>query len=552
MTSKIFKTIISVATMAILATVIVITAVLYNYFERVQENQLKNDLNFAAYGTESMGEDYLKNVVSEDYRLTLIKPDGTVVYDNKVDAKKLENHRSREEIKQAEAVGVGSSSRYSSTLTEKTIYEAKKLSDGSVLRISANRKTLGILILGMIQPIIIIVIAAIALAAWFARVMSKRIVEPLNKLDLDDPMNNNAYDELSPLLHRIYVQHQEIDTHLESLKSRKEEFEQITKSMKEALILLDQNDRILSINPAAISLLSTDEKCIGSDFLTVNRRRDMRRAVASAKKKGHNEFRTNMDGRTYQFDLSKIEYNGEEKGLAILAFDVSEQVNAEKNRREFTANVSHELRTPLQSIIGSAELMENGMVKNEDVPRFVGHIRKEASRLVNLIEDIIRLSQIDEGGEMPQEELNVKDIAEEVIDSLKEYAEERNIDITLSGDQGRMLGVRRLLHEIVYNLVDNAIKYNKEAGKVDVNIFDVEGKVMIEVSDTGVGIPKEDESKVFERFYRVCKCHSQKVPGTGLGLSIVKHAVAYHNGTIKVDSEVGKGTVITVVFDKTA
>ena len=552
MTSKIFKSILTAAIAVLLASLVIIIGVLYPYFGGVQESQLKDELSLAAEAVQQLGESYLKNLDSDRYRLTLVGADGTVIFDSHADSSAMENHADREEIREALRNGTGSSTRQSSTLVEQTIYEATRLNDGSVLRISVSRATALVLVLGLLQPIAIVLVIAIALSAWLAHRMAKRVVEPLNKLDLDKPMENEAYEELAPLLRRINAQHREIKTQMRTLQQKQDEFEQITENMKEALVLLDGNGRIVSINPAARKLFSVDTSCIGDDFLTVNRKQTMRQAISDAQADGQAFFRASMNGREYQFDLSRIDSDGTVQGIVILAFDITEQVNAEKHRQEFTANVSHELKTPLQSIIGSAELMENGIVKEEDVPRFIGHIRKEASRLVFLIDDIIRLSQLDEGAEMPREDVSLRVLSEEVCETLADAAKLKDVSLEVIGDDGVINGVRRLLYEIVYNLCDNAIKYNNQGGHVKVYVSEQQGAVKISVSDTGIGIAPEHQDKVFERFYRVDKSHSKQSGGTGLGLSIVKHAVQYHHGKIAVESELNKGTTISVLFDTRA
>lgn len=550
MTRKIFKSILSVALVVLIAGFAIITGVLYKYFSNIQENQLKDELRFAVSGTEERGEDYLKSLDSERYRLTWVASDGNVIFDNRADVAKMENHRNREEIKKAMLTGKGSSIRQSSTLTEQTIYEAVRLNDGSVLRISISRATAFMLVIGMLPSFAFVLVIAVVLSAILARKMATKIVEPLNKLDLENPMQNDEYEEVSPLLYRIHEQQLEIKEQMRILKQKKDEFDQITENMKEALVLLDNNGRVLSINPAAKALFDTDDSHIGEDFLTIDRRKDMRRALQDAEEKGHTIFRNQKNGREYQFDLSLIESSGSSFGTVILAFDVTEQVNAEKHRREFTANVSHELKTPLQSIIGSAELMENGIVKDEDIPRFIGRIRKEASRLVILIDDIIRLSQLDEGSEMPCEDISIREIAWEVCKTLKETATLKDVSLQITGDEGRIRGVRRLIYEIVYNLCDNSVKYNKPGGRVEISVSTRISGVILCVSDTGIGIDSKHHDKIFERFYCVDKSHSKQSGGTGLGLSIVKHAVTYHHGEITVESEPGNGTKITVTFPK--
>ena len=548
MTSKIFKSILSVAVAVLLASFVIITGVLYPYFGDVQETQLKDELSLAASATEQLGESYLEGLDYTRYRLTWIDANGTVLFDSHADAAAMENHADREEIKEALVSGNGSSTRQSSTLTEQTIYEATRLDDGSVLRISVSRATALLLVLGMLHPVVIVLIIAIALSAWLAHRMAKKVVEPLNTLDLDNPTKNEAYEELSPLLHRIHAQHTEIKSQMRVLKRKQDEFDQITSNMKEGLVLLDSMGRILSINPAAKGLFGADSHCVGEDFLTIDRKQNMRAALEEAKSQGHADFRAKENGREYQFDLSRIDSEGNSHGMVILAFDVTEQVNAEKHRQEFTANVSHELKTPLQSIIGSAELLENGIVKEEDIPRFVGHIRKEASRLVFLIDDIIRLSQLDEGTEMPREDVSLRVLSEEVCETLADAAKLKDVSLEVTGDDGVINGVRRLLYEVVYNLCDNAIKYNNQGGQVKVSVSEQQGAVQISVSDNGIGIAPEHQDKVFERFYRVDKSHSKQSGGTGLGLSIVKHAVQYHHGKISVESELNKGTTISILF----
>ena len=552
MTSRIFKSILSATIVVLMASLIIITGVLYQYFGNVQEEQLKDELSLAASAVTQLGENYLESLDSDRYRLTWVASDGTVLFDSHADAASMENHADREEIKEALISGTGSSTRQSSTLTEQTIYEATRLDDGSILRISVSRATALLLVFGMLQPLAVVLVIAIVLSAWLAHRMAKRVVEPLNTLNLDKPMENDVYEELSPLLHRIHAQHMEIEKQMQTLKHKQDEFDQITGNMKEALVLLDNAGRILSINPAASVLFNTGIACIGEDFLTVERKQNMRLALEEANIQGHSDFRDKKNGKEYQFDLSRIDSDEKNHGMVILAFDITEQVNAEKHRQEFTANVSHELKTPLQSIIGSAELMENGIVKEDDIPRFVGRIRKEAARLVTLIDDIIRLSQLDEGADMPREDVSLRVLSEEVCETLSDAAKIKNVSLEVTGDDGVITGVRRLLYEVVYNLCDNAIKYNNPGGSVKVTIAQKPGEVLFRVQDTGIGIPLEHQDKMFERFYRVDKSHSKQSGGTGLGLSIVKHAVQYHHGKITVESELNKGTSISVLFDTRA
>ncbi len=548
MTKKIFQSILLVAGCVLLASLLIIMGFLYDYFGGVEENQLRDELSLAAAAVEDGGTDYLSRLTADRYRLTWIAADGSVLYDTKTDAEILENHASRAEVSQALATGTGESTRYSSTLMEKTMYYAQRLDDGTVLRISISRATVGMIAVGMIQPLLIVLIVALILSGGLARRLSRRIVDPLNSLDLEHPLDNDAYEELSPLLKRIHRQHVEIQTQLRELREKTDEFTQITGSMREGLVLLDEHGSILSINAAAQSLFGADAQCVGRDVLTIERSHEISAAIQAAVTDGHSEVHAERAGRVYQFDISRITSDGKFLGTVILAFDITEQEFAERNRREFTANVSHELKTPLQGIIGSAELIENGMVKPDDLPRFVGHIHAEAARLVTLIDDIIRLSQLDEGDAMPTEPVDLLAVSQEAAENLHDAAAARDVTVSVTGQPAVIPGVRRLIYEIVYNLCDNAIKYNRDGGRVDVTVAADAGGSSITVADTGIGIAPEHQGRVFERFYRVDKSHSKASGGTGLGLSIVKHAVQYHHGRIELESTPGTGTTIRVVF----
>lgn len=546
MTKKIFRSILTAGVTVLICSVLLVMGCFYSFFETMQERQLGDELSIAAAAVELDGTAYLEKVKSDRFRVTLIAADGTVLYDTRTDAASMENHLEREEVREAIESGSGISSRYSATLLQKTIYSALRLSDGTVLRISASRATMGALLLGALQPILLVVLLMLGLSGVLASRLSKRIVEPLNALDLEHPLENDAYEELSPLLRRIDRQRRQIDAQLAELRQKTDEFTQITAGMNEGLVLLDDKGVVLSINPAAQMLFGVTGACVGQDFLTVDRERSMSLALRMAMTDGHSEVRAERSGREYQFDLSRIESDGKVVGAVLLAFDMTAQAFAESRRREFTANVSHELKTPLQGIIGSAELLENGMVKSEDIPRFVGHIRAEAQRLVTLIGDIIRLSELDEGGELPAETVELLPLAQEAAENLRTAAEQKNVRITVSGESVSMVGVRRLLYEVIYNLCDNAIKYNVDGGRVELRVAAEGENARLTVRDTGIGIPSEHQGRVFERFYRVDKSHSKESGGTGLGLSIVKHAAAYHHGTVTLKSEVGRGTEITV------
>lgn len=551
MTKKIFRSIVLVAAVVLLASLVVIVACMYRYSADAQERQIRDDLSLAVAGVSADGAEYLQKVAPSRFRLTWVAADGTVLYDTKADAGQLPSHADRSEIREALENGTGESTRYSATLLEKTLYYARRLDDGTVLRISVSRATVWVLVVGMLQPIVILLLIVLVLSAVLAKRLSKHIVEPLNELDLEHPLDNDSYEELAPLLGRISRQREQIDRQLRELQRKTDEFSQITRSMQEGLVLLDNHWTVLSINPAAQRLFGADAGCVGEDFLTVERSHEMSAAIEAAMQNGHSEFRLRKNGRIYQLDLTRIDSGGEVAGAVLLTFDITERENAEQNRREFTANVSHELKTPLQGIIGSAELLKNGMVRPEDTARFVGHIRSEAQRLVTLIDDIIRLSQLDEGDEMPTETVDLREIAQEAAEDLRGAAEKKHVSLSLEGEAAPVTGVRRLLYEIVYNLCDNAVKYNVDGGGVSIRVEQDGQTALVTVADTGTGIAPEHQGRIFERFYRVDKSHSKASGGTGLGLSIVKHAVQYHHGSIELQSAPGKGTTVRVFFPET-
>ncbi len=555
MTKKIFRSILLAAVSVLLASLVIIMGCLYDYYKNVQEKQLRDELRLASYGTEVDGLDYLERLASPyrfpstaDFRLTWIAPGGEVLFDTHVPASEMENHADRAEVREALAKGESGGVRYSETLTERTLYCAQRLADGTVLRISISQLTVFALAMGMLQPILLTAIIAVILSALLAHRMAKSVVAPLNCLDLDRPLENDAYEELSPLLGRIYQQHRQIEAQLRELQRKTEEFEQITKSMSEGLVLLDRKGVILSINPAAQKIFHAGSSCVGQDFLVVDRDHEINLAIQTALEGGHSEIRAVRNDREVQFDISRITADGAVAGTVLLAFDVTEQAAAERSRREFTANVSHELKTPLQSIMGSAELLENGLVKQEDIPQFVGVIRTEAARLVTLVEDIIHLSQLDEGIAPAKERVNLLELTDSAASALRERAEERHIDLSVTGENLMVDGVRSFLYEMLYNLIDNAIKYNLDGGRVEVAVSAGEIGATVSVKDTGIGIPPEYQARVFERFFRVDKSRSKASGGTGLGLSIVKHIAQYHHAVLSLHSRIGEGTNISIVF----
>ena len=548
MTAKIFRSTLAVALVVLLCSVAVIIGISYDYFDAMQRRQLGDELRLAAAGTEKLGLDFLEGTNPGRYRITWVDPEGGVLYDTRADQTAMENHLDREEIRQALQEGSGSAVRYSATMTEKTVYEAVRLRDGSVLRLSASTATTASLLLGMLQPICVILFIAIVLSAVLSHRMAKRIVEPLNCLDLDHPLQNDAYEELSPMLDKLARQHLQIDSQLKTLRWKTEEFQHITRSMREGLVLLDGSGLVLSINPAAKGLLQAGEFAIGKDFLAIEEDTEVRGAVNRAYLEGSGECLLNRDGRHYRLSAQRIASEGEYGGVVVLTQDVTEQLQAQKARQEFSANVSHELKTPLQSIMGSAELLEQGLVKPEDTRKFAGLIRREAERLYRLVQDIINLSQLDEGAVMPREQVALLPLLRESAEGLAAAAEERQVTLEVTGEDCPVSGVPRLLGEIVFNLMDNAIRYNVPGGRVTACCRKEGAGAVLTVSDTGIGIPPEHQQRVYQRFYRVDKSHSRASGGTGLGLAIVKHAAEVQGAKITLESESGKGTTVTVTF----
>lgn len=545
MTAKIFRSIMAATIAVLIACAATIILFLYDYFGDIQIEQLRDELSFAAVGVERTGESYLISLPEGGNRLTWIAADGSVIYDAEADENNMENHAEREEVKMAFESGEGISERYSNTLLEKTVYCAKRLSDGSVLRISVSSAGIGMLTLGTLQPICFVLVAVLILAAFLAHHLASRIIEPLNKLDLDHPLENKTYDELAPLLTRINSQHKEIDKQYRLLKQKTEEFDRITSGINEGMILLDTQKKIISINRSAMAHFAVDRDSIGKDFSYIERTSEVSEALKRSDEDGRSEITLIRQGKSYQFDISRIDCDGKSVGTALLILDVTEKLNAERGRREFTANVSHELKTPLTAIIGSSEIIQSGMVKPEDMPRFVGHIHDEAVRLFMLIEDIIGLSRLDEGVDFPLESVDISSITADVVSELSQKAIDHDVKLALHKESCVISGVPRLVHEIATNLIENAIKYNVRGGSVDIT---VKSSGTLTVSDTGIGIPSEHLDHVFERFYRVDKSHSKQSGGTGLGLSIVKHAAAYMKAAISIKSEVGKGATIEVKF----
>lgn len=553
MTKRIFRSVCIVAVAVLLASLTLVMGVLYDYFSGSQEEQLKNQTVLAAQGIENEGAGYFDGLKSEDLRITWIDKDGKVLFDNRTDASSMENHLEREEVREAVESGYGTSARYSETLTEKSLYSAKKLSDGSIVRLSVSQYSVITLFLGMLRPVLFIALLAVILALVLAYRLSKNIVTPLNKLDLDAPLSNEVYEELSPLLQRMDAQQKQLKSQAKELERKREEFEAATANMSEGLVVLNEQGEILSVNRTASDILGMTDACLGKDILSVNGSAEMQEMLRQARTGENAEITVSVGGRDFRFNASPVVTEKKVAGIALLIFDITEKEKAEQMRREFTANVSHELKTPLHTISGYAELLANGMVEEKDTAEFSQKIYAEAQRMIRLVEDIIRLSNLDEGAtELAREEADLLKIAEKAVESLAPAAEKENVSVEFSGEKAELRGIPQLLSAIVYNLTDNAIKYNHSGGKVFVSVTNVPDGVLLSVKDTGIGIPKDQQERVFERFYRVDKSHSKEVGGTGLGLSIVKHAAKLHGAKITLDSEPGKGTEIAVLFPKSA
>lgn len=549
MTKRIFRSICLVAITVFTASVILIMGVLHAYFSDVQQEQLKMQTNLAAQGVMHEGMDYFKDLDVSDYRMTWIDGQGAVLYDSQSDSAGMENHLEREEVKAALVSGYGESRRYSATLMERYLYAARRLPDGTVLRLSISQNSILTLLMGMVQPICIVFAVALLLSVALAVRLSGRIVQPFNEIDFDNPLSNEGYDELSPFLRRIASQQRQLASQRDALEQKENELHTIVGSMNEGMILLNEKGKIISMNPAARRLLGASWECIGLDLLSVSRNLDLQEILEKTLRGEACEKVIALQGERYQIDASPVRAEDKVRGAALCFFNVTEKEKAEQMRREFTANVSHELKTPLHAISGYAELLKNDMVKREDVSPFAGKIYDEAQRMTQLVEDIISLSRLDEGAkDMESERTELYGLAAKAVKSLEPEADAARVTMELSGEPADVEGVPQLLYSIVYNLCDNAIKYNREGGKVAVRVAAEKGKTILTVSDTGIGIGKEHWERIFERFYRVDRSHSRAVGSTGLGLSIVKHAVIIHKAEITLDSEEGRGTTVTVKF----
>ena len=555
MTKQIFKHMQILITIALVAAFAAVLGILYSYFGVVQEGQVRSEAKLAAQGVEADGISYLEKLDLDTTRVTLIASDGQVLYDSEADAVTLENHADRPEVKAALADGEGTSIRFSGTLLKSFVYCAERLSDGTVLRVAEPRDTALNIAAGMI-PFVLMLIIILMVCMWFAaRRVAKHITQPLNQLDLDHPMENNEYEEISPLLGRIYTQQKQIADEKGRLVRIERDFTAVTQHMAEGLILLDEEGRILNMNNKAGKLLNAGDVYIGTDILALERREKFRKVLAGALLEGeHGETVLPYDRLSYQVDVTPVLDGRKVIGTVVLLFDVTERETAEQMRREFTANVSHELKTPLHTISGCAEMLESGGVKPEDQKKFVHLIYTQVQRMITLVQDILYISHLDEGAvDMNCVKIDMCLMTNKVIESLSHEAEKKHVSVSLESD-GEVIyyGVARLTESIIFNLVDNAIKYNKEGGAVHVSLHAGAHTVTLKVADNGIGIPEEDQSRIFERFYRVDKSRSREIGGTGLGLAIVKHAAMLQNAQIRLDSRLGEGSTFTVIFPEKA
>lgn len=551
MKNKIFRALVALAAMAVLVASGLITFLVSQDYFNETKKELAQEARYISMGLESGGNDFLNKIAAENgsnVRITLIDKDGIVLFDNQAEAKTLENHAMRQEIMEAVAVGAGEAERFSDTLDKTTYYYAVRLDDGKILRLARTIDSIYKSVLQMLPIMGGIVIVVAFLASIVARRVTFNLIKPLDQVNLDEPLDNETYDELAPFLTRIAKQKRQLSKNLKKLRGKQEELTIITNNMNEGLVLLNGQQNVLFINESAAKIFGFSAKeVIGRNILTVDRAQEVQDLLQKVSQAGKGEGLYEKDGHFYQLSGSSV--NG--SGSVILIYDVTEKMTAEKLRREFSANVSHELKTPLQSILGYAEIMKNGLVKDEDKQRFLERIHAEAGNMIELIQNIMELSRLDENKTLDEfEDVDLLKLAQSVTLRLKHKAQTKGVTLDVSGSSACVCGVQSILSEVLYNLVDNSIKYNKDNGKVDVKVLDGSEEVTVSVSDTGIGIGAADRERVFERFYRADKSHSKEIGGTGLGLSIVKHGVLFHKGRVELESEPGVGTTITFVLPK--
>lgn len=550
MFNKIFRSNFITSMVILLLSFCLVFGVLYDYSETQMFSELDSEVDYISYVITNEGISYIDNFDNGNKRITLVSADGMVLADTEADADELDNHADRKEIKDAMRNGSGTSSRYSNTLMQKTLYYAKKLDDGTILRVSTTQSSVVLSLLGLLQPLIFIVILALAISLFLSHRVSKSIIKPINSLDLENPAENETYEELTPLLKKMSVQKKTIDRQIKEAKQKQEEFKLITENMSEGLLVIDRDSNVLSYNQAAVRLLEISDVKSGS-VLVFNRSRGFRSVVEKALSGERAVSNISQDENTYNLIANPVYENNKIIGAVIVIIDITESVRREQLRQEFTSNVSHELKTPLTSISGFAEMMKSGGMPEKTVVDFSTSIYDEAQRLITLVSDIMKISELEEGAvSLEKENVDLYELSTDIVKRLTPVANKRNISLNVIGDTAYICGTKKILDEMIYNLCDNAIKYNKENGTVDVIINTTNSKVNLTVRDTGIGIPAQEQSRVFERFYRVDKSHSKLVGGTGLGLAIVKHGAAYHNAEISLESTEGKGTSVTISLKK--
>lgn len=550
MTKKIFKSIMLVSGIVFILGLAFVMGILYRYFGNEIKDELKKEAAYLSVAVESQGQEYLENIKFKDSRVTYIAEDGTVLFDSQADASTMDNHSHREEVVEASRQGTGESYRLSNTLSDMTIYYAVRLSDNTILRVSNTQYSVLSLLYQLIQPMIIILVLMLLLSGIFASGIAKKIIQPVNNLDLEHPEDNQAYEEVAPLLSKIYKQNRQIKKQLDNARQQQAEFTIIAENMQEGLLVIDKYTMILSGNSSVWKIFQTKEKT-GESIYALDRSEDFRKVVENVLEGRHGDTVLKTKAGYIRLIANPVIRNEETVGAVLLFVNVTEQMERENLRREFSANVSHELKTPLTSISGFAEIIQDGFVKEEDIKVFAGRIYKEAQRLIQLVEDVIKISQLDEG-EIPLEwqSEDLYSISRDVLGNLKDVAQKQQVQLYIEGERTILRTVRTILEEVLYNLCDNAIKYNVPGGIVQILLSEDADNVKLTVKDTGIGIPREDQDRVFERFYRVDKSHSKEIGGTGLGLSIVKHGVMFLGGTIDIFSEEGKGTEISMIFPK--
>ena len=549
LSKKIFKYIMLVSSMITVLGLAFVIGIFYHSLEEQLRSELRKEAVYISRGVESAGTAYLNKLNNEDSRITYVDESGKVIYDNEADVETMDNHSKRKEIREAEINGEGEDARMSSTLSEKTMYYALRLDNGNVIRVSGTQDSILAIMGQLIPPLVGVLILMFVLSAAFASRLSGKVVEPLNNLDLDHPEENKVYEEVEPLLSKIYRQSRQIRLQLEAARRQQKEFAIITENMQEGLLVIDRYTMVLSGNSSVGKLLKVKDVKTGESVYSLNRSEEFRDVVEQVLEGKHEDKILQLDGSDIQVIANPVTRENNTEGAVILLVDVTEKVEREQLRREFSANVSHELKTPLTSISGFAEIMQDGFVKDEDVKVFAGRIYKEAQRLIRLVGDVIRISRLDEGGLPYQwEELDLYSLVHDIFSTLHEAAGRQEVHMYMEGGSTVLDTVPTIMEEVLYNVCDNAIKYNHHGGEVFVKLKDGSDVVRVTVRDTGIGIPKEDQERIFERFYRVDKSHSKEIGGTGLGLSIVKHGVSTLNGRLWLNSEPGPGTEIIMEF----